>query len=262
MSGTTATLNRMLAPAGLKLIQRGKSLSELQARSPGPTAGWVIELIGAQGIGKTTLINTLQKSLRTDWFFRSDLGQTGPLNPVAGPVEKLHSEIYFHRMHQLQTREANIWDITTLTRQMSRVIRESLTLLTNDFSRGFVLDEGLFKNFSREVLDLASDTPDPLWNGRAFVHLRAGNPEVIMARYQARVVDRAQRGVFQIPPTKEEMHKRIEQENSLFDEICERARAFGQPVLLLDAEGDHAENIQKMFAFEVSVRAMSPVKSK
>lgn len=262
MNGTTATLNKMLAPTGLELIRRGKSLSKLQGGSPRASAGRVLEIIGAQGVGKTTLVNVLQKSLRADWFFRSDLGQTGPLNSVAGPVEMLHSRIYFQRMQQLREKEANIWDITTLTRQMSRVIRESLTLLTNDFPSGFVLDEGLFKNFAQEVLELASESPDPLWNGRAFVHLRARNPEVVVARYQKRIDNRARRGLFQIPPTKAEIRKRIERENTLYDQICETALAFDVPVLILDAEGDQAQNIAKVLSFETSLRAMGPAQPK
>ncbi|WP_300064304.1 hypothetical protein [uncultured Roseobacter sp.] len=218
------------------------------------TAGWIVEYIGTQGVGKTTLNNALYKSLRSDWFFRSDLGQTGPITAAPGMIERLHRDIYFQKIEYLRSKQVDPWESITVTRQMSRVMSESLTILTNDFPRGFIMDESLFKNFPREVLKLASDTPDPLWRNRAFIHLCTRDPDLVISRYQSRVAKRARRGLMQVPPADEDVRTRVEEDKALFDKITERAKAFGCPVIVLYAEDDTQVNIRKILDFEKTIR--------
>lgn len=216
-----------------------------------------MEFIGTQGIGKTTLNNALQKPLSAHWFFRSDLGQVGPVASADAEVEKLHRDIYFQKIKQLRKRQAAPWNSLTVSRQMSRVVGESLTIMSHDFPRGFLLDEGLFKNCPGEVLKLAGDSAHPLWHQRAFIHLRAREAEVVVARYQARVEERARRGAIQIPPTEAEIRARFDKENVLFDRIVETAGRFGCPVIEIFAEDDTQDNIRKVLAFEQDIRATS-----
>lgn len=167
----------MLNLVDFELRPRGKTIQSLMSYPRLETAGKIVEFIGTQGIGKSTLNNDLHKSLKDNWFFRADLGQIGPSDTAAGEIERLHRDIYFHRIRHLQEEQADPWKSITTSRQMSKVVSESLTIQTNDFPRGFILDESLFKNFQREVLELAAERPDPLWVNRAFVYLRARDPD-------------------------------------------------------------------------------------
>jgi hypothetical protein len=255
LNGKTEIINKLLGLVRLELRQRGRTISDLMSQPRTRSAGWIVEYIGTQGIGKTTLNNALYRPLRANWFFRSDLGQTGPLETSSAALEHLHNEIYFQKISRLKDEKANTWKSITVTRQMSRVIGESLTILTNDFPRGFVLDESLFKNFPREVLSLCGDRPGPLWAKRAFIHLRTRNPEFVISRYQSRAEERARRGLMLIPPRDEEVRERIEEDNELFDAITERAAQFGCPVILIYAEDDQRENIRKILDFEKAIRA-------
>ena len=255
LSSKTAVIKKLLGVTGLELNQRGRKTAELCALPRCPTAGWIVEFIGTQGIGKTTLSNSLHKTLRKNWFFRSDLGQTGPSPAVSKALENLHREIYFLKLKRLYEENADAWKILTAGRQMSRVISESLTILNNDFPRGFVLDESLFKNFHHEVLALAGDAPGPLWAQRAFIYLRTRDPEFVVARYQGRVAERAERGMLQVPPSDAELRNRIEQDNDLFDAITQKAQAFDCPVIVLYAEDDTQENIRTILEFEETVRS-------
>lgn len=250
MNGKTAFINRLLRKSGFELQQRGHKISELVSQPPCVTAGWTLEFVGSQGIGKTTLNNKLYKPLRSQWFFRSDLGQTSSPNTSSGTLEQLHRKIYFKKIKWLRKNQSDIWKSVTISRQMSRVISESLTILTNDFPRGFILDESLFKNFPHEVLNLAENEAAPLWQKRAFIYLRARDPDFVVSRYQSRVIERARNGLLQSQPTDDEVRVRVEEENALFDTMTERARMFDCPVLVLYAEDNEPENIRKILEFE------------
>lgn len=169
-----------------------------------------MEFVDTQGIGKTTLNNAFYKAVRHNWFFRSDLGQTGPTTNISAELEELHRDLYFKKIKRLRKNRPDIWKSITIPRQMSRVISESITIMHNDFSRGFLLDESLFKNFAREVLQQANDVTHRLWHKRAFVHLSTRDFDFVVPRYQSRVAERAHRGMMQIPPTDAQVRAWVE----------------------------------------------------
>lgn len=247
-------LNRFLKLAGLELRPAARSIKRLQSAPARATAGWVVEFIGTQGIGKSTLNNAVHKSLQDNWFFRADLGTVGPAQTRSPEIEALHRALYFQKIHHLEETQPDPWKSITVARQMSRVISESLTMLSHSFARGFFLDEGLFKNFTREVLELDADTAAPLWQNRAFVYLRARDPASVIARYRGRVQDRQRTGGLQRAPTDEELNARIKQDDLLYDQVTDMAARFGCPVLVVCAEDDHAENVRKILEFEQMLR--------
>lgn len=253
----TAGLNKLLNLADLELRPRGQTIASLMSYPRLATAGKIIEFIGTQGIGKSTLNNDLHRSLKGNWFFRAHLGQMGPAKSSSGEVERLHRDIYFSRIRHLMKTQADPWKSITTARQMSKVVSESLTILTNDFPRGFILDENLFKNFPREVLELASETSSPLWTNRTFVYLRARDPEFVVSRYQGRVVERSNRGLPLRPPNDAEVRERVACDNEIFDQVIEKARAFDCPVITIYAEDDHQENINKFLEFERLLRTVA-----
>jgi hypothetical protein len=249
------SLNKLLSLADLELRPRRRSIPALLSHPRLTTAGMIVELIGTQGIGKSTLTNDLHAFMCDRWFFRSDLGQLGPAATISGELEELHRDIYFRRIKRLRKTRADPWSCITVSQQMSKVISESLTILTHDFPRGFFLDENLFKNFPREVLKLDPERATPLWKNRALVHLRARDPDFVVSRYQARVLDRSNRGLLQRPPTEAELRERIARDNDRFDRMMDMARDLGCPALIIHAEDDQRENIRNILEFESNLRA-------
>lgn len=236
-------------PAGLELRPRARTLSDQQALPRLTTAGHIIEIVGTQGIGKSTLCNDLQKRLKDRWLFRSDLTQIGPTTTLAPEIEELHRKLYFQRVRQLEKKN-DAWDSIIQSRQAARVISENLTVMTNSFPRGFIFDEGLFKNFPREVLKNRGSTFDLLWTNRALIHLRARDASFVVARYTQRARERAERGLLQRIPDQSALRSRIETENALFDEMMAIAKDCGCATLLLHAEDKHEENITRILEFE------------
>ena len=247
-----AVLNKILNLAGLEVRARPRTDAGKARGTRQPSAGTIIEFIGTQGIGKSTLNNDLQRRLTGRWFFRADLTHIGPsASGVSDPIlEKLHRDIYFSRVRHLEETQPDPWKSLTQARQMSIVIGESLTIATNEFPRGFVLDESLFKNFPREVLTLEEDGARPLWQHRAFIYLRAKDPKLVVDRYQSRAAERKSRGLPLRLPDDAEVRARVEQDNEMFDQLTKQAQAFGCPVLTIWAEDEHAHNINKILDFE------------
>lgn len=251
----TSIINKLLNLANLELRPRARTIAALNTAPKCDTAGQIIEFIGTQGIGKSTLNNGIYKSLKKRWFFRADLGEVGPAREVNTHIEQLHRDIYFSRLRHIEQTQPDPWHGLTAARQMSRVISESLTLLTNQFPRGFILDESLFKNFPAQVLELVPDTTDPLWSGRALIYLRARDPASVVARYKKRVAERGRGNLLQRPPSDDTIRARIEHDTILFDQIFETAQRAARPALLLHAEDPHDENIAKILDFEKNLRA-------
>lgn len=252
LSKVAALLNTLLAPAGLEIRTRARTLAELQTLPRLHSAGRILELVGTQGIGKSTLCNDVQKRLKDRWFFRSDLEQVGPAPTPATDLEDIHGTLYFQRIQWLEQNKNDAWDGITRSRQAARVISESLTLMTNDFPRGFVLDEGLFKNFPREILKHAEPSSNMLWNDRALIHLRARDAGSVVARYVNRMVGRQRRGLLQRVPSEAEILARVEEDNTLFDQMLQIAQSRGCATLQINAEDPHEENIARILDFEHS----------
>ena len=191
------TIVRLLNRCGLDLRDQSRDILALQALPAGPTSGQIVELIGTQGVGKTTLNNALYHPLRARWFFRGDLRYTGPTSVTGHALEALHRDIYFRKLEAVNATQPDSWKTLTVCRQMSNVICESLLLATHRLPRGFILDEGLFKNFAEEVLACDAQAAAPLWQNRAFVHICARDPAFAVARRQGRSDKRQQGGMFQ-----------------------------------------------------------------
>lgn len=255
MRAFKAVVNRVLEPAGIEVRARPPSMRDLALRRPTGSAGWIMEFLGTQGIGKTTLVNALHQRLKGQWFFRSDLVQTGPPETRFEETERLYRDIYLSVIDDIQKRPPDPWRAISQLRQLGQVIGESLTIQTHDLPRGFILDEGVFKNFPRQVLDLASATPAPLWDRRAFVYLRFRDDETAVTRYQARAEERDSAGLPQRRKSDAEVRAAVEENRQLFDRIVETADRFGCPVLTIFCEDPFERNLARVMEFEAGLRA-------
>ena len=189
------------------------------------TSGTIVEFIGTQGIGKTTLHNAIYKSIRDRWFFRHTISGTQPQIVVSTKMEHIHQNIFFNGLKRIEKSEFDAWQTTRKASQMAEVIRESLLISTQDFPRGFILEEGLFKNFPSEVLDLSAEDQDLLWQDRAFIYLRTNEPGLAVSRFQMRANERRRKGLLQHEITDQELLRRIEEDNK---EILAFEKSFSE----------------------------------
>ncbi|SDN89331.1 hypothetical protein SAMN05216196_102460 [Lutimaribacter pacificus] len=236
--------------AGLEIRRKPVSDARLDDRPRTGTAGLIVEFIGAQGIGKTTIYNSVHGHIRDHWFFRPHLQNKVPPKDSLSPVSQLHRNLYFQKIRRIETSGANPWRSIARAQQMARVASESLFISSHDFPRGFVLEEGLFKNFPEEILESDAEASHPLWSGRIFVYLRARDPGVVVSRWQQRASARGKILEYQHSIRDSDVRRRVETETTLYDRMIERARDMGRPVLRLEAEDKVDENVRRVLDFE------------
>ncbi len=217
------------------------------------TSATILEFVGTQAIGKSTLYTACLAAIQSRWYFRHHIEGLSPESTCSDRVDHLHRDIFFNKMHRLEARQLDTMQSATIARQMAFVIRESQFISSHAFPRGFVLEEGLFKNFPEEVLDLGVEDAAPLWENRAFIHLRARDPDLAVARYQGRATDRRNRGIFQHQRSNDEVRSHIEADNLLFDQMIERARALDRPAIVVYAEDNFQCAVQDVLEFEKSM---------
>ncbi|SDX92444.1 hypothetical protein SAMN05444336_11328 [Albimonas donghaensis] len=211
-----------------------------------------MELIGAQGVGKSTLAGRVHRSLKHQWFFHSQLKALAIVEPVnpKPEMERLIMEIFYNKLQLLEGSMLSARRKLTLCRQMTQIIDESLMLSANVYPRGFLLDEGLFKHFAREILHLGVERTAPLWERRAFVHVRARTPELVAARFQERAAKRRRRGIFQHLASDEELRAQTALEDGFYEEICAQARSLGRPCITIHVDDGIESNARSILQFQ------------
>lgn len=251
-------IKKMLRQFGFELRPRARTIQEIGEYPRLDTAGWIVEIIGTQAVGKSTLNNAIYKHLRARWFFREDLEYTGQLIPGTDNIEALHRDIFFKKVGRVAQSDADAWRSVRIAGQCSVVIEQSMTISVNTFPRGFILNEGLFKGFPEEILELSDSDFNLLMKNRAFIYMRAKDPNVALARYRGRVAKRRSRGLYLEPQTDDEVRRRIRQDNVMFDLIFEKAKAVGRPAIMVHAEDDLGSAVERVLEFEKSLSPLRP----
>lgn len=235
--------------AGLEVRRKPLGRNDWGSLPKARTAGLIIEFVGPQGIGKTTLHSTVFERVREHWFSRRALQGRFPLSKASAHIAALHNDVLFRRMDRLENSNLTAWRRIQRAEQMARVAKESLLLSGSDFPRGFMFEEGLFKNFPQEILDIEAQAAKELWSNRIFIFLRARDPGVVVSRWLARSAERGHVLEYR-HSVNEEVRNRVENESVLYDRLMRRAKSLGRPVLTLDAEDSVQHNARMILDFE------------
>ena len=216
------------------------------------TSGKILEFIGTTGIGKTTLFNKTMSKLRSRWLFAYHLGffkrktlrsETDEIlmRVLKNRTEKIYSSTSFCPWHSLLDLKLSV-----------RVMHETMTVAQSEFPKGFAFDEGLFRHFPAEIVQLGDEIPVELWKNRAFVYLQAQTPETALSRLKSRKRTTAQIESQRVI-SDDQILLRITNDQEMFRSIVDRALSFGCPVIVIDAENPHEDSIKKVLDFESSL---------
>jgi hypothetical protein len=231
-------------------VRRASRPSAVRADARRPSAGLILEFVGTQGVGKSTLFRETLGKRRAEWFFRDHLRDL----PIATPGEpwslRVHRALLFNKTAAIHDSEFDAWQCSYAVGATAQIVRESLYLSSETFSRGFALDEGLFKNLTREVLALDQADADPLWKGRALIYVRAREVETVVRQYQARLDQRRRRGWFQHAVSVDWIAERARADGQVNARLIAEARRRGVPHLVVDAEDPQRENVREIHGFE------------
>lgn len=217
------------------------------------TAGKTLEFLGTSGVGKSTIFNKSVARLKNRWLFAYHLGFLKRKSPPS-EVDKALMDILMSRIATIKNSDSFCPWHSLIDLQLSvRIMHETMQVLHDVFPKGIAFDEGFFRHFAAEILQLGDDFPDQVWKNRAFVYLRTQKPETILLRHKARWMASATRGERQRVKTDDQILSEITHEQEMFQIIADRALSFGCPVLIVDAENPVEESVKKILDFEKSL---------
>ncbi|MCO6045362.1 hypothetical protein NG895_15730 [Aeoliella sp. ICT_H6.2] len=245
-------IKRAIRRNGLE-VRAHYTLQTLQEYPATSTKGWAIEMIGTKGAGKSTLFSLSLAKLKSRWFFQYHLRDLVLTSVQSDEIEGLHRDILFNRLDTVIHSQQEPWQSITAVSQSVTAVYASMYMSCHTFPRGFALEEGLFKNFPREVLQLNKQTSLPLWNGKCFIYLRASNPNIVLERFHNRRSQRLAKGVFQHEESNDELSQRVHSDTFAYDRIVERADELGIPTLVIDANDDMDSLVGQVLRFEESL---------
>jgi len=217
------------------------------------TSGKTIEFIGTSGIGKTTLFRNTMIRLRSRWIFAHHLDFIKRTTPPC-ETDEILMKILERRIAKIYSSESFCpWHSLLDIKLSVQVMAETMKLASQSgHPTGFALDEGLFRHFPAEILQLVNELPAQLWKDRAFVYLRARIPETALSRIKSRTMSLAKIERQRVR-TDDQILSSILKDQEMFQSIVDRATSFGCPVVVIDAEEPIQDSINKVLDFESSL---------
>ena len=216
------------------------------------TSGKILEFIGTSGAGKTTLFNRSMTRLKNRWFFAYHMDLFKRKAPPS-QVDEILMQILQKRIENINSSESFCpWHSLLDLKLSVRVMHETMVVAHSAYPKGFAFDEGLFRHFTAEILQLDDLCLVDLWKNRAFVYLRARTPETALARVKSRT-EKLTQLERQRDRTDDQILFRIVQEQEMFQSIIDKAATFDCPVLVIDAEDPFEDSVNRVLDFESSL---------
>ncbi len=161
---------KILSELGLvvsKAAPAGRSLSVKAS----PSKGWLVELVGPSGVGKTTLRDEVTAGLKDDWFFEHHAkGMLGQVQEDAAMAAYL-KPMLANRLKMLQGLDIPLERMAEISQRACEVVRLGLVTKSGQVPRGFVMDDGILHFFAEQILAQKPKAAQPFLEQTAFVFL-------------------------------------------------------------------------------------------
>lgn len=219
----TLSPKKMLAELGFA-VSRVQSGARSLAAAETHTKGWLVELVGPSGVGKTTLWAQVAPQLKTDWFFEAHAkGLAGQLEEDPGSATYI-KRLLAARLEDLAQVDHPLERVALIGQRACEVARLGLVSKTPGLPRGFIMDDGLLHFFAAQVIAQPVADTEAFLKHSACVFLLPDAEQIASATGNAKA--------------------QIEIYLALRDLVT----AQGQPVLTLDTS-TRAENPARMLRF-------------
>ncbi len=133
-------------------IARVEPAARTRAAAMRPTHGWIVELVGPSGVGKTTLRDQIVPRLHQDWFFeRHAKGLLGDAVEDA-TVARYIKSLLWGRLDGLQSADLPLETIAAISQRVCEVVRLGLAAKSSGMPRGFIMDDSIAHFFAEQIL--------------------------------------------------------------------------------------------------------------
>jgi hypothetical protein len=209
----------------------------------------IIEFVGPSGVGKTSLLLGAKKKLTTDWQFQpSEFLLTFDQNLLP---DTIHFQMLLLKASELAANnKMNSLQKTNLLNYFSLIVLRDLEIRFSNRSVNYILDEGIFHNFSSAVNNLDENNIKILASERSVVYLRPDNPETVVGRIFKRKNEAGILGPHHQGLTHYDLTKLICSSVERFDKLVKKLESVGVKILVLRAESNLNLNIESLLEFE------------
>jgi len=221
------------------------------------TGGFVVEFIGASGIGKSTLCDALYATCSGRWFSKDELDDL-ILGDLDYPTElqEILKDLLLARTKRVHSFSKDLFVMANKMQYANKTALKEV-LMRRIAARGFMLDEGTLQVFGSEICELPASKLRVLFGRRAVILLDTRDAELLAERYMKRHGQRLSRGKFQHPKSADRIsssaHQVLDSHRRVYELAIENA-CLG---LHLYAEDGFEQNLSDLKAFEAKVRERS-----
>lgn len=159
-------------------------LQSVEPNSCPATSGQIVEFIGPSGVGKSITFRSLAPKIQDRWFFQEHLAQYhfNAFNLDASK-QSCYERLVRQRALEVLDQEVTLPERVNRLAFSLKLANEDMALISQRYSCGFFLDDGLCHNFTRVLLDLLeAGDPDAehLIRARSFIVLLADEPDFVV----------------------------------------------------------------------------------
>lgn len=234
-----------------RIPRSGNKIEDVTTQS----SGLLVEFVGPSGIGKSTTLSKVSPLLRDRWFFQEELyynKSNGLL--ISNELEEAYKFLAEGKILEVMEQKAHTAEKVSRISFMLRLLRTDMDLIGQFYPRGFFLDDGICKNFVRQIVDGLQGNCHGIENllrNRAYIFLLADSPLTIIENIKKRRNTTPWHFGNNFPGRSDSELMEIciqgDIENREFMSILS---CMGCHILKLRAEDDFKVNSSKIFRFE------------
>ena len=221
-----------------------------------------VELIGPQGIGKTTTLEAIPAEIRSRWLLRPELDRARHAPDVQARVlAAQHPSLPVYR-DLIGLRTAHLMASALGSYALARALRKDAEFIMQDIfaravpqPRGVLLDEGLAQVFGDQIAALPEAKARRIMAGRALVFLMPQAPQTAVARVRARAAGTGYLADMHGGLDDAALARWAVRRQAPLEALARLATRLALPVLRLRAEDALADNANALAAFAVGLAA-------
>ena len=218
-----------------------------------PKKSIFIEFIGPAGIGKTTLFNEIAGKTTGDWFHKGQ-NKSSIISKNADKVDGgTHWKLLYNKAKNLEERNLNGYRKIKLMKYFTNVAFNDFNMRHNEFKKGFLLEEGLCHNFSKEINKLSETEFRHLMSSRALIYLMPRDSMTVVQRIHKRKREEGRIVTHHIGLNDWALKEIAENSVKSFNRLIERAEKLGIPCCRIFAENPTSKNAETILAFEKQI---------